>query len=80
MDDERLDPAGAESEQPSQAPVERQARGPFGWQGRWNDLHGVRRAAGDEWLPGPVEDLTARRGDRQVPHAVGVRLLDVLFA
>ena len=37
-------------------------------------------AAGDDRLAFAVEDLPARRGDRQVAHAVGVGLLDVLFA
>ena len=72
--------AGAHPQKPAQAPVEHEPRPARRRQRRGHDLHGVGRAAGDQRLAFAVEDLAARRGDRQVARAVGVRLLDVLFA
>ena len=80
LDHQRLDSLRAHSQQGAQMPVQREPRRPRRRQRRGHDLHRVGRAARDDRLPFAVEDLAPRRRDRQIPRAVRVGLLHVLFA
>ncbi len=75
-----LDVAGAHAEQAAQPPVERESCMAFRRQRRGDDLHRIGCAAADDRLAFPIQDLPPWRGNGKVAYAVGVRLLNVLFA